>query len=133
MADQANDSEVMDSVPDAVGQFAADIGIEAGRLRGAVPHAVDDLAIASKSFVCVFFQGAKNVASRDACVGHVTLQALISLPGVVINLPGAQTSDQALKVLQHVPVVLPYRCVERRPRNAGVRSVTQLKQKTQPL
>src|SRR6266403_899400 len=133
MADQANDRKVVDGVPDAISQFAADIGVKAGRLRGAVPHAVDDLAIASKSFVCVFFQGAKNVAGRDACVGHVALQALISFPGVVIDFPCAQTSDQALEVLQHVPIVLSYRRVEWRPRNVRVRPVTQFKQQTQPL
>src|SRR6266699_4378850 len=133
MADQANDREVMDGVPDAVGQLAADIGVEAGRLRGAIPHAVDDLAIASKSFVRVFFQGAKNVTGRDTCVGHVALQALVSLPGVVIDLSCAQTFDQALEVLQHVPVVLSNRRVKWGPRNVRVRPVTQLKQQAQPL
>src|SRR6266700_2815727 len=133
MADQANDREVMDGMPDAVGQFTAHVRIEARRLRGAVSHAVDDLAIASKSFVCVFFQGAKNVTGRDTCVCHVALYALISLSGVVIDFPCAQTSDQALEVIQHVPVVLSYRRIERRSCNVRVRPVTQLKKQTQPL
>src|SRR5713101_843877 len=133
MADQAHDREVVNSMSNAIRQFPAHVGLEAGWLRGTVSHAVDDPAIASKSFVRIFFKCPKNVASRDACVGHFGLQPQISLPGVVIDLPSAQTTDQALKMLQHVPVVLSNRRVERRPRNVRVRSVTQLKQKTQPL
>ena len=99
----------MNSMSNAVRQFAAHVGLEASWLRGAVSHAVDDLAIASKNLIRVLFQGSKDVAGRHACIGHITFEALISLPGVVINLPCAQASDQAMEVLQHVPVVLPYR------------------------
>src|SRR6266851_4053052 len=133
MADQAHDREVVNGMSNAMRQFPAHVGLEAGWLRGAVSHAVDDPAIASKSFVRVFLKCPKNVAGRDACVGHFGLQPQISLPGVVIDHPGAQTLDQALKMFQHVPVMLADRRVERRPRNVRVRPITQLKQKTRPL
>src|SRR6266850_2640046 len=123
MADQAHDREVVNSMSNAIRQFPAHVGLEAGWLRGAVSYGVYDPAIASKSFVRVFFKRPKNVAGRDACVGHFTLQPQISLPGVVIDLPGAQTLDQALKMFQHVPVVLSNRRVEWRPRNVRVRPV----------
>src|SRR5713101_1146311 len=108
MADQAHDREVVNSMSNAIRQFPAHVGLEAGWLRGAVSDDVDDPAIASKSFVRVFFKCPKNVASRDACVGHFGLQPQISLPVVVIDFPCALTSDQALEVIQHVPVVLSY-------------------------
>src|SRR6516164_490385 len=103
-ANEPNDGVVMNRVSHAIGKLAPDIGIKQRRSTG-VSDAGDGLTVPIERFRAPSFYGPQNIACGDRGEADFVLDARISAPRVVVNLPGGQAFDQTVKMLQHVTEV----------------------------
>ena len=85
--------------------------------------AVDDLAWTTERLFRGALERTKDIASSDARVRDLPLQAEIPLTGVVVDFARAHTHDQTVEMLNDVAIVLSDRRVERSPSTTRKRMV----------
>src|SRR5215813_5483268 len=133
VADQPDDVEVMQRMPDAVLQLSTD-----GRLRrrgrmGFVPAAAHDHTTSIQSIFREFLEGTQEIAASHAGVGYLLFEARVSFRSVVVDFSGTETVNEAAQSLKNTSEVTTDGCIVRSWRDLGIGPIVELKKQMQSL